>query len=530
MPVSQRDRRERFQRAIYRRLRCEDGRLSIELDYEPRPDYARAETTVERGNRSIVATGDDEEVHLQVHGPLEVRTKADRAVGTTILEEGETIWLTLQHDHFESTSPTVCDRILEETVDYWRNWTTEFEESAKTIAEGKSWESELIRSGLTLKLLINEGTGSIYAAATTSLPESYGGERNWDYRYNWIRDAKFTVQALYNFGREREARKYFEWFREICHEDPAEIQPVYGVHGERDLTEDLLEHFSGHRHSEPVRIGNAAAAQHQLDIYGAIVQGLYEMLRHDERLTDDDWASISAIVDHVCEVWDERGNSIWEYREEPRHYVHSKLLCWVALDRGIELAESHDREAPIDRWRQERQAIRNAIEERGYSESAGSFVQYFGAEDALDATCLLIPIYEFLPADDPRVESTIETVLDRLTSEEGFVYRTRGSDVAPDEPTSFLFCTFWLVDALVLAGRVEEAEDLFTTVLEHTTPLGLLAERVDPRTGELLGNFPQAFSHIGLLNSAIYLASAEDGELEHDPQGDDVDFEPLFRS
>lgn len=529
MPVTERDDSGRSQHAIYRRLRCEGGELTVEADYKPRFDYARAETTVERDDDHIVATGDDERLHLQVHGPIDLRAAGGRAVGTTTIEKCETVWFVLQYDQFRSHPPTDCRSVLESTVEYWQQWTKEFAEVVTKLVDDRSWAEMVIRSALTLKLLINEETGAIYAAATTSLPEEYGGERNWDYRYNWIRDAKFTVQALYNLGKEEEGRKYFEWFREITQEDPAKIQPVYGVHGETDLTEDLLDHLSGHRHSKPVRIGNAATAQRQLDVYGAIVQGLYELLRHDERLADEDWESIRALVDHVCSVWDERDAGIWEYREEPRHYVHSKLLCWVALDRGIELAEWHDRGAPIERWRDERAAVREAIEERGYSEEAGCFVQHFETDEALDATCLLIPIYQFLPPDDERVRSTIDTVIEELASDEGLVFRTRNSDVAPDEPSAFLFCTFWLVDALALTGRVEEAEEIFSNVVEYATPLGLLSERVDPRTGELLGNFPQAFSHIGLLNSAIYLESARNGALQHDPTEFDADLQPIFR-
>ncbi|WP_255168054.1 glycoside hydrolase family 15 protein [Natrononativus amylolyticus] len=520
------------QRSLYRKLRCDSGTLTLEADFRPRFDYARAETRLERdrGEDALVARGGDESLSLQIHGPLELRTLDGRAVGTATLEAGDTVWLALQYDRLEPTSAETCDRLLDETVDYWRDWVGTVEEAATAIADDEPWREDVIRSGLVLKLLINEGTGGIYAAPTTSLPEEYGGSRNWDYRYNWMRDAKFTVQALHNLGRAREATDYFEWFREISHDDPGEIQPVYGVHGETGLEEFELEHLSGYRHSSPVRIGNAATEQRQLDVYGAIVQGIYETLRHDEELTDEDWASIRELVDHVCAVWDERDAGIWEFREDQRHYVHSKLLCWVAVDRGIDLAEDADREAPLERWREERDAIKAEILERGYSESLGSFVQHFDADEAMDATCLLIPIYEFLSPEDPRVQSTIDTVCDRLLTDNGLVYRVRDSDVADDEPTGFVLCSFWLVDALVLCGRVEEAREIFTNLLEHTTPLGLLAERVDPATGELFGNFPQAFSHIGLINSAIYLGLAADRDLEHDPLGEGSSaIDPLFR-
>ena len=536
MPVGDGAQSEQDQHALYRRVACTDGTLTLELECKPRFDYARVSTTfdVAEGEHTgphYVATGADERLSLQIHGAFDTRVIGDRVVGTETVAAGETNWVVLQYDQFDPVSPSTCQSQLDGAIEYWQTWTDELLDAAAPIVEDDSWRTAVIRSSLVLKLLINEETGAIYAAATTSLPEEYGGDRNWDYRYNWIRDAKFTIQALYNLGRKAEANAYFEWFREISHEAPESIQPLYGVHGEAELTEHELTHLSGYRHSAPVRIGNAATEQRQLDIYGAIVQAYYETLRHDDQLTDDDWASIRSIVDHVCEVWQEPDDGIWEVRDEPRHYVHSKLLCWVALDRGIELAEHFDRTAPIETWTDERAALRSAIIERGYSDEAESFVQHFDTDEALDATCLLIPIYGFLPADDDRVEATINTVLDQLLADECLLYRTRNSDVLPDEGGTFVLCTFWLIDALVLAGRLEKASALFSHVLEHTTPLGLLSERIDPETGELLGNFPQVYSHLGLINSAIYLASVrlESGTLEHEPVDAGDSFQPLFR-
>ncbi len=529
-PHSAGEQLNRCQQAIYRRVDCTEGAVSMEMEWKPRFDYARASTSVERSNDHFVAAGDDETLSLQIHGAFEGRIATDRVVDTTTISAGETGWLGVQYEHFTPVEPADGRSLLEETTQYWRTWSDELLDSATPILED-DWQEAILRSSLVLKLLINEETGATYAAATTSLPEKHGTSRNWDYRYNWIRDAKFTVQALYNLGKGSEAQKYFEWFRDISHEEPEDIQPVYGVHGETELVERKLEHLSGYRYANPVRIGNAASDQRQHDIYGSIVQGYYETLRHDERLTNEDWESIRAIVDHVCEIWTEPDNGIWEFRGELRHYVHSKLLCWVAIDRGIELATQHDRDAPIERWREEREVLRDEIIERGYSESAGSFVQHYETDEALDATCLLIPIYEFLPADDHRVQSTIDTVLEELMTEECLLYRTKYSEAVPEEHSSFVFCTFWLVDALVLADRVDEARELFTDILEYTTPLELLSERIDPKTGELLGNFPQMFSHIGLLNSAIYLSSAREGteSLEHDPQEHGADLQPLFR-
>ncbi|MCU4752868.1 glycoside hydrolase family 15 protein [Halobacteria archaeon AArc-curdl1] len=531
MPVSERDRRDGFQHSLYRHLRCEGGQLTIEVDFKPRPDYARADTTVENRQKGIVVNADGgEQLHLQQFGPLSVEPLEGRAVGTALFEAGDDVWFVLQHGHHHPVSPSECRQDEKETIAYWRRWAADIEDRAADIADSEPWYEEIVRSGLVLKLLINEGTGAIYAAATTSLPEEYGGRSNWDYRYNWIRDAKFNVQALYNLGQENAAHQYFEWFRDILRTDPAEIQPVYGVHGEEELTERQLDELDGHRFSTPVRIGNAAADQRQLDIYGAIVQAVYETLRHDEHLDNEDWKAIRRIIDYVCDVWDEKGCGIWEYRDEARHYVHSKLLCWVALTRGIELAEYSQDDVDTERWETERDALRKAIEERGYSEAAGSFVQHFETDETLDATCLLLPIYEFLPAEDERIQATIDTVMDELLTDEGLVHRSRGPDTRSEGPGAFLFCSFWLVDALVLADRVEEARDVFTNVLDHIDSPYLLSERIDPRTGEFYGNFPQAFSHIGLVNSAIYLRCASgDASLEHDPLTEDG-LQPIFRT
>ena len=317
-----------------------------------------------------------------------------------------------------------------------------------------------------------------------------------------------------------EAHRYFEWFREVSHTHPAEIQPLYGLHADTELDERTLDHLAGHRHSRPVRIGNAAVEQWQLDVYGVIVQGIYETVRHDGTIDENDWASIRDVVEYVSGTWDEPDAGIWEFREGTRHYLHSKLLCWVALDRGIELAEMEDRAAPIDDWKASRSAVREAILDRGFSESANCFVQHFGTDEGIDATSLLVPIYGFLPPDDDRVQGTIDAVLDRLTTDDGLVYRFADSDIGPEAESAFVLCSFWLVDALVLAGRVDEAEELFTNVLDRASPLGLFAERIDPDTQAHLGNVPQAFSHIGVINSAIYLhaATGEDRSMGFEPE------------
>ncbi|RQH03103.1 glycoside hydrolase family 15 protein [Natrarchaeobius oligotrophus] len=538
MPMTPDDEAGRFQRAIYRKLECDRGRVELDVAFEPRFDYARIRPTFERTDEGILARRDDERTDgiddlLVLSGDCEFSIdRTDSTVTATApIEAGEQRWIRASYG--DPTPPSVDhDRVLDETKRYWREWVGGRRECPESIPE--RWHEMVVRSELVLKLLIHHDTGAIPAAATTSMPEAIGSDRTWDYRYNWIRDAKFTVQALHSTGHEREGREYFDWFVDVAKTDPEQITPLYGLHGDAgdEITERVLDHLEGYRGTGPVRIGNGAATQKQLDVYGTIVQAIYETIRFGEDVDVDDetWQSICAIVDYVCDHWDERDAGIWEFRGEHRHFLYSKLLCWVALDRGIELAETGDLRAPLARWKESRSAVRDAIETRGYSESADCFVQYFDGDDALDATALLLPIYEFLPPDDDRVQSTIDAVIDRLTTDDGLVVRFVDTDVRRDEQKAFLLCSFWLVDALVLSNRVERAREYFENVLEYASPLGLYTEKVDPETGQLLGNFPQAFSHLGLINSVTYLTRT----LETEGDVDSADFQPenvqaLFR-
>ncbi|TYT61129.1 glycoside hydrolase family 15 protein [Natrialba swarupiae] len=544
---------EQAQQAIYRNVTGVSGSLDLDVVFEPRFDYARSPIALEYDeNGDVVAleerdgsesnhgevvpgndrTHDHEPGSLYLHTDVDLEIDADEDIASTTLtiHEGESRWLCLQYGGVNRRSDDECADILDETVDYWRAWLESCEQAATDIFDfEEEWRDALVRSALVLKVLIHDETGSIPAAPTTSLPEEIGGELNWDYRYNWIRDAKFTIQALHSVGQSTEARRYFEWFREIGHETPADIQPLYDLHGGTDLEEEYLEHLSGYRESTPVRIGNAAAGQEQLDIYGTIVQGIYETVRYEDGLSEYDWESIRALANYVCDHWDEQGKGIWEFRDLHEHFVHSKLLCWVALDRALRLADEYDREGPSDRWKRERENVRNAIEERGYNEERESFVQYFDADGALDATALLIPLYDFLPPEDERVQNTIDTILEELTTDGGLVFRFADSPARPREPGGFIICSCWLVDALALSGRLEEATEIFESLLEHTSSLGLLSEMIHESDGTFLGNFPQAFSHIGLLNSAIYLASASDTEKLPPEELSTGAAAPLFR-
>lgn len=332
-------------------------------------------------------------------------------------------------------------------------------------------------------------------------------------RYAWIRDAAFTIQALYELGHDREARNGFDWCLTMCHkDDPGEIgHPLYGLHYPASMTETTLDHLSGYRDSVPVRVGNKAGDQDQLDTYGELIMAIYTATNYGEDIFESEWEMLREIIEYVCGVWMNKDSGIWEARSEPKHTVHSKVLCWAAIDRGIRMAEENDFDAPFERWKGECDAIRRAVLDKGFDEDLGSFTQTFEG-DTVDAAALRIAGVGFLPFDDDRIQGTIDAVMDYLLTDEGLVQRYEGDDGLPGKDNPFVLCTFWLVDCLALSGRIEEARDLFESTMQYASPLGLFAEEVDPETGEHRGNFPQAFSHIGLINSTLYLNKAEEGE------------------
>jgi GH15 family glucan-1,4-alpha-glucosidase len=487
-------------RGIFRKLVCEEGFLDFELSFAPCFDYARAKAEFEFVDGGLSARWKDEELGL--FAPCRLEVSGGSARGSFSMREGDVVWVVMRYGEVAPLRVERCEEALRDTIGYWKGWVHSCEPS-KCVFKG-DWHELVVRSGLVLKLLTHRESGAIYAAPTTSLPEEIGGTRNWDYRFSWIRDASFTVQALYHLGHVGEARDYLKFVMGICRnaEDPSELQVMYGLHGELDLEERELSNLSGYRNSRPVRIGNAAAKQRQLDIYGELVGAVYEATRYGEEVSREVWDFVRRIVDYVCEVWKMRDAGIWEVRGEMQHFVYSKLMCWVAVDRGLKIAEACGFDAP-ERWRQVAEDIRDAILERGFSERLNSFVQSFESE-TLDATALLIPITGFLPPDDARVQGTLEAVMKHLTRN-GLVFRYHVEDGLHGEEGAFVLCSFWLADALVLCGRVREAEEMFLKLLEHVSPLGLLAEEIDPSTGEQLGNFPQALSHIGLINTALYL-------------------------
>lgn len=490
--------------AILRKITCSRGMVEVEVSFKPRFDYARAVPSLNPVEEGIIASWQDKRLFLQF--PFSLTISNGEAYGKFNIRQGQTYWFVLRYGSSEPVSSKECERLLEKTKQFWLNWVHRCQ-GAECVFGG-SWHDRIVRSGLVLKLLTHPASGAIIAAPTTSLPEEIGGVRNWDYRFAWIRDASFTVQALFNLGHVQEAMDYFKWLRNICKSSVAsEIKIMYGPHGELDLEEKKLEHLSGYRDSRPVRIGNAAAKQRQFDIYGELINVFYETSRYGEDISLADWQFIKKISDYVSGIWDTEDSGIWEVRGGPKHFTYSKLMCWVTLDRSIKIAEKKGFDGSVERWKEVRNQLQQAILERGFSRKLNSFVQAFDSE-VLDATSLLIPMMGFLPFNDPRVIGTIKATMERLMTN-GLVNRYEGDDGLPGKEGTFVLCTFWLVEALALSGQADKAEEIFTGLLKHISPLGLFAEEINPISGEQLGNYPQAFSHIGLINSALYLGIAK---------------------
>ncbi len=496
---------ENEHRALVRKVEGKKGTLAMKTVFFPAFDYGRKRGDISQVENGLLAVGDGLEMVLRAPVDFDIIEGVAQAEFT--LSEDRVLWfvLTEKATDFEST-PARLQELLGLTIDYWDHWSHTCVKDV-CLFEGP-WHDQAVRSGLVLKLLTHPQTGSMFAAPTTSLPEEIGGVRNWDYRFAWIRDASFTVQALYNLGHVNEAEEFLGWLRSLEEMNrPEDIRIMYGVHGERDLEEVVLDHLEGYEGSKPVRTGNAAYRQKQLDIYGELINAVYETSRYGRDLSAGDLKMVAGIADHVCRVWDKPDSGIWEIRSGPRHFTYSKLMCWLALDRGLTMVEAHHFEAPVSYWKKNRDMVREYILEDCFSKKQNSFVQSSGSE-VLDATSLLIPVVEFLPCEDPRVQGTIEATLEELTTD-GLVMRYNGEDGLAGGEGAFVLCTFWLVHALALSGRVLKAREIFLNVLEKASPLGLFAEEIEPVSGRQLGNFPQAFSHIGLINAALYMGVAE---------------------
>jgi len=493
---------------LLRSVSCQSGTVEIELEYAPRFEYGLIFPLLRPIEGGVVARGGADVLVLSSPVILPIEGSFARARFT--LHAGEQASFALQHRASWEDTPEVCTQAaitdsLQDTIVGWQTWSDLHQRYAGP------WRDLVHHSGRVLQALMFRPTGAIVAAPTTSLPESIGGERNWDYRYSWIRDSCLTLEALWVAACPDEAHLFFSWMAGAVATQirrGAELQIMFGVGGEHDLSERSLNHLAGWRASRPVRVGNGAWEQRQLDVYGELLGAAHRLRDQLSGLDEVTRHFLVEVADAAAARWQERDQGIWEVRGEPRDFLYSKLMCWVALDRARDLADllhAHDR---IATWTAAREQIRDAILTDGWSEKAGAFTQAFGS-DELDASTLMMPIVGFLPATDPRMRSTIDAIAERLTDEHGLVYRYRASDGLEGSEGTFLLCTFWLAQAQALAGEVEQARASFEHAIDYANDVGLLAEEVDPASNELLGNFPQAFSHIGLVNAAWAISQAE---------------------
>ncbi len=489
---------------VLRLVRGVRGHVSMQTELIVRFDYGTAVPwfTQAAENRWMAVAGPD---RLMLATPVHMHGQDLRTVAQFEVAEGQEIPFSLTWSRSFAEPPDVPDvkQAIEKIAADWMAWSDQ-------CKGGGPWHEAILRSLITLKALTHHQTGGIIAAPTTSLPEQVGGKRNWDYRLCWLRDATMTLYALMHSGFLEEAKAWREWLLRAIAGSPAQMQTVYGVAGERRLTEIEIPALSGYEDSLPVRIGNAASEQVQLDVYGEVVDLLFQARRLGVAGMDDSWDLESALVEHVEKIWEKPDEGIWEIRGEPRHLTFSKAMAWVALDRAIRTAEDFGSKAPLQRWRAARDRIHAEVCGRGFDSGLGSFVQYFGAK-TLDASLLLLPVVGFLPHDDPRILGTVAAI-ERGLLHDGFVKRydtAQRVDGLKGQEGVFLACSFWLADNYVLQGRLGEARDLFERILDLRNDVGLLAEEYDVQLRRQTGNFPQAFSHVALINTGHNLTRTQ---------------------
>lgn len=487
---------------VLRIIEGRSGQVKMRSDLTIRFDYGSIVPWVQRVARGIRAVAGPDTIYCR--GDVPQHGENLHTVGEFTVSPGERRHLTLTWTPTYGPDPRehAWEETLRATQQWWSDW------SARCAYEGH-WRDVVLRSLITLKALTYAPTGGLAAAATTSLPEAIGGVRNWDYRYCWLRDATFALYALMTGGYYEEACAWRDWLVNAVAGKPAEIQIMYGLAGERRLTELNLPWLPGYAGSAPVRIGNAASKQHQLDVYGEVMDALHLARRGGLPASKEVWRVQRALLAYLEEDWKLPDEGIWEVRGPRRHFVHSKVMAWVAIDRAVKAIERFGESGPCEQWRRLRDEIHTQVCEQGFDKQLNSFVQYYGSK-ALDSSLLMLPLVGFLPATDPRMVGTVEAI-ERGLMRDGFVdrYDTRDNvDGLPPGEGVFLLCSFWLADNLALLGRKEEALELYDRLLALRNDVGLLSEEYDPKTGRLVGNFPQAFSHVGLINTARNLSHA----------------------
>jgi len=508
----------RARRRLVRWLEAVDHPLDLTFEARLGFDFGAATFRIEprSGGGALV---DDGERWLAVVWPGPLRLDEYGTLrGALTVRPGRPVACAVAYEGSEVAARALFDLSLDhwrgqiEATDFaWREW-------AKNCRIGGPYRATMRRSALTLKALTYEPTGALVAAPTTSLPETIGGVRNWDYRYCWLRDATFTLYALLLVGDRTAARAFWRWIERTCAGDagaPERLQIMYGIHGGRELPERELDHLDGYRGSRPVRVGNGAWDQRQLDVYGELLDAFWFYVRvggeDGQAIVGDPgvWGLMVGVADHIGAVWRRKDQGLWEMRGEPQHHVYSKVMCWVGLNRAVRLAERFEPDRDTSYWSNERDAIREEVLRRGYSPRAGAFTMHYET-DELDAAALRMPLVGFLPADDPRMRSTIERIQETLSAD-GLILRYRDQDAVDGLPPgegAFAICTFWLVDCLTALGRLDEAKGLFERMLGYASDLGLFAEEIDPATGAALGNYPQAFTHLALIDAGVDLTAA----------------------
>jgi alpha,alpha-trehalase len=499
------------ERVLLRTVRCLNGSIDFVLECEPAFDYGRRrgvwQHTSEGYGEAEVNAGDDQP-SIRLTTDFNVGFEGPRAIARRRLRAGEQVYCALSWgDASPPDTFAAAHERLSRTGDFWHEW----------ISRGNfpdhPWRSYLQRSALTLKGLTYDPTGALLAAATTSLPETPGGERNYDYRYTWLRDSTFMLWGLSTLSLDREANDFFYFITDLA-EQQADLQIMYGISGERELTEHTLDHLSGYEGARPVRTGNGAWDQRQHDVWGALLDSVFLHTNTRDRLDERRWPMLTRQVEAALAHWKEPDQGIWEVRGPARHFTASKVLCWVALDRGARLAALRRDDDLATRWREAAQEIHDDICSHGTDER-GVFCQHYETT-ALDASLLLIPLLGFLPPEDPRVRATVFAIADELTEDELVLrYRVEETDDGfGGEEGTFTICSFWLVSALVEIGEVDRARALCAKLLAFASPLLLYAEEIDPHSGRHLGNFPQAFSHLALINAVTHLIRADEASVQ----------------
>ncbi|HEX3433338.1 MAG TPA: glycoside hydrolase family 15 protein [Solirubrobacteraceae bacterium] len=500
MAISDRS-EQHSRREIVRVIECAQGSAEAQFQIAPRFDYGEVTPWLRRADEhAFTAIGGDDGLAIWSDGRLE--SDGRQLTASAKLGVGERLRLLIRYerphlldDEQLDEDAEALDERLDETARWWRSW-------RKRLSGAGSEHPAAVRSALLLKALTYAPTGAIVAAPTTSLPETTAGERNWDYRFSWIRDSALAARSLAELGCAQEAERFGRFIVRASAGHAEDLQILFGIAGERRITEQRLD-LAGYRGARPVRVGNGAAGQLQLDALGEMLNQAWRWHRRGHSPDDDEWRFFAELVETAVERWEEPDRGVWEWRDEPRHFVHSKAGCWTAIDRGLTLAEECSRRAPVRRWKRAREQLREAIETRGYDDERGVFVQCFD-EPELDAALLLLPVLGFVEFEDERMVRTADAVRETLGSG-GFLRRYERDDGLPGKEGAFLACSFWLVECYARQGRLEQAREIFDQALGAASPRGLFSEQIDPDSRELLGNYPQALTHLSHIAAAIAL-------------------------